>query len=103
MAFFCEKETVLRLFRDGADAYYQQSKYEIGEVIQTQSPPKEGKLPYSRSLEHFTSLLTSDSAKLDGNTKQSVNKQQTNSQTSKCNTITFDSQVPVNVSGKKIT
>ena len=97
MAFFCEKETALRLFRDGADAYYQQSKYDVGALVQAQSPPKEGKLPYSRSLEHYSSLLTGDSSKLDGNTKQNVNKQQSSGQNSKCKIITFDSETPNNV------
>jgi hypothetical protein len=76
MAVYCEREVVLQLFSNGADTYYQQTKYDLGEVIRNTSPRGEGKLGYSRSLEHFTSLLTGDTTNKVDTAKQSENKQQ---------------------------
>jgi hypothetical protein len=91
MAFFCEKETVLRSFRDGLDIYYQQSKYEIGDSIRTASPRGEGKLPYSRSLEQYSTLLAGEKGTPDGGALKGNSKQANNGQNAQCQVIAFDS------------
>src|SRR3990167_288652 len=89
MAFYCDKDTVLSLFYDGTEVYYQQSKYEVGEVIRTVSPRNEGKLGYSRSLEHFSALLTGDTKTTT--TKQNTNNQQSDGRDAQGKTISFSS------------
>ena len=90
MAFFCEQETVLRMLRDGADMYYQQSKYSLGETVRNHSPPSEGKLKRSTSLEKLSALLSGDSTN-NGSTTTKLNvDKQAIGPNNKCNVVKFN-------------
>ena len=89
MAFYCERETVLRAFHDHIDIYYQQSKYELGDTLRASSPKQASKMPHSRSLEQYTSLLKEGST-VAGNTSQKSANRLSVSGANQCTVVSFD-------------
>ena len=102
MSVYSEREFAVKLFRNSSDIFFQQFNQggisEVYESIKNISPRNDGKMPYSRSLDQCSALISSGNHTKSIDPSQQVdNNKKGEGRETGCKTVAFKPTNEVNI------